>query len=132
MAGIYSSYKKLAMDGALNLGSAAIKVVLIDDADYTPNFATDANLADVPAGARVGTPTLLASKTTTAGVFDAADTVMSSVTGDQCESALVFYDTGNTSTSSLVCLLALGSAVTPNGGDITIVWDNGANKIFKF
>ncbi len=26
---------------------------------------------------------------------------------------------------------ATGMPVTPNGGDITIAWDNGANKIFK-
>ena len=26
---------------------------------------------------------------------------------------------------------ATGLPVTPNGGDITITWDNGANKIFK-
>jgi hypothetical protein len=26
---------------------------------------------------------------------------------------------------------ATGLPLTPNGGDVTIQWDNGANKIFK-
>jgi len=131
MAGIYRPFLKLALDGDIDLLVDTIKAVLVDDADYTPNYTTHDFLDDVPAGARVGTPVALASKSTTDGVFDAADTTLTSVTGDQCESVLVFKDTGNAATSPIIAHVLLSAPVTPNGGDITIVWDNGTNKIFK-
>jgi len=133
MAGMYDKFKKLMIDNDLDItAGSTLKAVLIDDADYTPNFNTDDFYDDVPSGAKVGTPVALASKTSTDGVFDAANTVLTTVTGDQCESVLLFNDTGSAATSALVLLLlALASAVTPNGGSITIAWDNGTNRIFK-
>lgn len=131
MAGIYKKYLKAALDGGINLLSDTIKVVFIDDADYTPNFTTDQFYSDVPAAAKVGTPVALANKSTTDGVFDADDPTFVSVSGDQCESLLVYKDTGTASTSPLIAILALGAAVTPNGGNITAVLDNGANRIIK-
>ncbi|GAI46620.1 unnamed protein product, partial [marine sediment metagenome] len=46
----------------------------------------------------------------------------------------IFKDDGVDDVSSpLIALIdtATGLPVTPNDGDITIAWDNGANKIFK-
>ena len=46
---------------------------------------------------------------------------------------LIYKDTGDNATSPLIALIdsATGLPITPNGGDIIVVWDNGANKIFK-
>ena len=90
-------------------------------------------LSDIPSAARVSTAGPLTSKTSTAGVADAADVTFSLVSGDQSEAIVIYVDTGNESTSSLVAYIhqATGLPVTPSGGDIQIVWDNGANKIFK-
>jgi hypothetical protein len=132
MAGMYDKFKQDMIEAGLSLTSGStLKCILIDDADYTPNYNTHDFYNDVAAAARVGTLTALASKTATDGVFDAADTVIATVTGDQSESVLLVNDTGTESTSRLVALEALASAVTPNGGDITVAWDNGTNKIFK-
>ena len=110
-----------------------IKAVLVDSGQYTPNFATDANLSDIPVGARTATSGNLASKTNVGGVFDAADAVISAVTGVQSEYLVLYKDTGTASTSKLIAYIdtATGLPVTPTGADITISWDNGANKIFK-
>jgi len=109
-----------------------IRVYLVDNADYTVNLATDEFLSDVAAGGRVAFGAL-ASKTAVAGVADAADTVLSAVTGDVCESLVICMWSGVDSTSPLIAYIdtATGLPVTPNGGDITITWDNGADKIFK-
>jgi hypothetical protein len=112
-----------------------IKIVLVDTADYVVSLSTHDFLADVTAipAAAVKTSGNLASKTSTNGVADAADVTLSAVTGDQCEAIVIYKDTGSAATSPLIAYIdtATGLPVQPNGGDITITWDNGANKIFK-
>ena len=130
---LYDKARKAFADGDIDLLSDTIKCVLIDAADYTVDLASHDFLDDVASGARVGTAQTLGSKTTTAGVFDAADVTFSSVSGDQCEAILIYKDTGTEGTSPLIAYIdsATGLPVTPNGGDIEIQWDNGSNKIFK-
>lgn len=110
-----------------------IRLILIDEADDTIDLAADEDLADRASGARVATSSSFGSKTTTAGVADAADVTLSSVTGDVSESIDIYQHTGTESTSLLIANIdtATGLPVTPNGGNITIQWDSGANKIFK-
>lgn len=132
-SGIYDKTRKLFCDGDIDLLVDTIKCVLIDAADYAVDLANHDFLDDVPSAARVGTPQTLSSKTTTAGVFDAADVTFTSVTGDQCEAILIYKDTGVESTSPLIAYIDSGTGlpVTPNGGDIAIQWDSGTNRIFK-
>lgn len=126
----YAKAKEAWLDNTLDLNDGDIRMLFIDAADYTPNFTTDDFLDDVPSGARIGTATALANTTVTLGVFDADDTNMTAVTGDQFEGILLYLHTGTDSTSKLVCLIDV-TATTPNGGDILVQWDNGTNKIFK-
>lgn len=118
-----------------------IKVTLIDAADYVLGANIDVhqymNTDTVPAAAKLSTVAL----TTTAalGVADASDATFSLVTGDPSEALIIWLDGGGggTTASGTTDLLiayidtATGLPVTPNGGDINIVWDNGADKIFK-
>lgn len=129
---LYAKGRQAFLEGAINWSSNTIKIALVDTADYTVNLATHDNLDDVPAGARVATSSALTGKTTTDGVADADDVVLSAVTGDPSEALVIFVDTGTESTSKLIAFFdtATGLPVTPNGGNITIAWDNGANKIF--
>ncbi len=127
----------LAREGFLNADidwtTANIRIILGDAADYTVNLATHDFLDDVPAGARVAVSGNLASKTSTAGVADAADVTLTAVTGDPCEFIIIYEHTGTESTSHLIAYIdsATNLPITPNGGDITVTWDSGANKIFK-
>jgi hypothetical protein len=130
---LYDKGREGFLDGTIDWDTDDIKAMLVDAADYTVNLATDEDLADVPAAARVATSGNLASKTVTAGVADAADVTFSSVTGDPCEAIVIYQDTTVEATSRLIAYIdtATGLPVTPNGGDIQIQWDAGANKIFK-
>lgn len=121
------------LDGSIDWDTNNIKLSCIDHADDTPAPATDTNWSDILAAARVATSANLASKTVTAGVADAADVTLTAVTGDPFESIVFFADTGTESTSRLIAFVdtATGLPCTPNGGDITVQFDNGANKIFK-
>lgn len=130
---LYDKARQKFLEGSIAWLTDTIKVVLIDAADYTVNLATHEFLSDVPAAARVGTPQTLGTKTSTAGVADAADVTFPTVTGDQSEAILLWKDTGVEATSPLIAYLdtATGLPVTPGGGDISLTFDNGANKIFK-
>jgi hypothetical protein len=119
---------------------STIKVTLIDVADYTVNLATHQymNTDTVPAAAKVSTGTL-ANLVSTNGICDADDVTLTTVTGDQSEALIIWMDGGGggTTASGTTDLLiayidsATGLAVTPNGGNIIIQWDNNTNKIFK-
>lgn len=130
---LYNKGREGFLDGSIDWDTDDIRCILIDTADYTVDLATHDNLDDVPGDARVATSGALTSKTVTDGVADAADVTLSSVTGDTCEAIVIYKHTGTESTSRLIAYIdtATGLPVTPNGGDITIQWDAGANKIFK-
>lgn len=130
---LYDFAREAFLKADIDMEVDTIKCVLLDSADYTASLSTHDFLNDVPVAARVGTPQTLGSKTFTAGVFDAADVTFTAVTGDPCELVLIYKDTGVEATSNLIALIdtATNLPVTPNGGNITITWDSGANKIFK-
>lgn len=130
---LYELGREAFLAGDIAFDTDNIKTALLDLTDYTPNLTTDQFLSDVPAGARVATSGNLTTKTITFGVADADDVTFSSVVGDESECILVYQDTAVEATSRLIALIdtATGLPVTPNGGDIIVQWDNGANKIFK-
>lgn len=130
---LYDAGREGFLAGDIDWDANTIKLMLIDEADDTIDLAVDDNLDDRAAGSRVATSGAFASKTTTAGVADAADVTLSAVTGDQAESIDIFKDTGTESTSRLIANIdtATGLPVLPNGGDIVVTWSSGSDKIFK-
>lgn len=129
---LYDSGRQKFLEGAIAILTDTIKAALVRAA-YTVNLATHDFWDDVSAQVQ-GTPQTLASKTSTAGVFDAADVTYTAVASGQTVSFVVLYkDTGVAGTSPLIGYIdtATGLPVATNGGDISVVWDNGANKIFK-
>ncbi len=130
---LYGKGREAFLSGAIAAGSDTIKAVLLDTATYTVSINVDANLSDIPGGAIIATSSALSSKTETLGVFNAGTVTFTSVSGVQCGAIALYKDTGTPSTSKLIAYIdvATGLPVTPNGGDITVTWDTGANKIFK-
>ena len=130
---LYDHGREGFLAGDIDWDGDNIKLVFVDEADDTPDLALDEDLADRAAGSRVATSGNFASKTVDAGVADAADVTVSSVSGDQFESVDIYQDTGTESTSRMIANIdtATGLPCTPNSGDITVQWDSGANKIFK-
>jgi hypothetical protein len=129
---LYDLGRQAFLEGDLDWTGQDMRVILIDTADYTFNQAHDF-LNDVPAGARVAVSGALTGKTATNGVADADDVVFTAVTGDQSEALIIYQHTGTETTSRLVAYIdtATGLPVTPNGGNINVAWDSGANRIFK-
>ncbi len=129
---IYTKAKEKFLSGSIDLTSDTIKAALIDAQDYTVNTDTHEFLSSVATAAIVDSGTI-ANITVTNGEFDGDNVVMSNVTGDQCEAVVIYKDTGSSATSPLICYIdtATGLPITPNGGDITLDWDDSNDYIFK-
>lgn len=130
---LYDNGRESFLRGEISWNSDDIKAILVDTGTYTVDLDAHQFLDDIPGGARVATSANLASKTTTDGVADAADVTFTAVTGATVEAIVLFQDTGVEGTSRLIAYIdtATGLPVTPNGGDITVQWSAGADRIFR-
>ena len=114
-------------------GATTIKVRLMRSSAYT--FAQAHQFASsLPAA--IATDVTLGTKTANGagadpGCFDAADATFTAVpSGAAIDCLAVFKDTGTPATSNLLFYID-GFTVTPNGGDITIQWQNSTPWIAK-
>lgn len=129
---LYDLAREKFLNGDIDWTAHDIKVAAVD-VSYVANLATDEFLDDISGGDIVATSGNLSSKTTTAGVADAANVTLTTVTGNPITQLVIYRDTGSSATSPLIARIDSASNLpkTPDGTDIDIVWDNGANKIFK-
>lgn len=121
---------QLSQTTPVGLDTDTIKAMFVDHTDDTPTAADDF-IDDIVSAGRVpaiASAPALGSRTigtVAAGVFDAADTTFTALTGDQVESLILFKDTGSEATSKLVARwdTATGLPLTPNGGDVVVQWN---------
>lgn len=127
---LYPKGKEKFLNGLISWSGDTIKIVLIDLADYTYSAAHEF-LSDVGSAARVSTTVALTGKTSTNGEAGCNNPTFTAVTGDTAEAIIVYKDTGVESTSPLLAYVDNGGTmtVTPNGNDITVLFDS--NGIFS-
>jgi|SRR5262252_4543149 len=126
--------------GEIDWDTAVVKASLVRGYTFTAahKFVSDATGAGATL---VSTSAALGTKTITSGVADAADVTFSAVPSGAAITAIFVFQssavTGGADVAAtaqrLIAFIdtATGLPVTPNGGDITVAWDNGANRIFK-
>jgi len=134
MSQLYDKGREKFLRGEISWNTDDIRVMLVDTGAYTFSAAHEFLTSIVSAGGEVARSAAgLAGKTTTDGVADANDHVIASVSGATIEAIAIFKWTGSDATSPLIAWIDAGTGLplTPNGGDVTIKWDDGANKIFK-
>jgi hypothetical protein len=130
---IYDHGRENFLSGDISWDGDDIHLAFIDEGDDAIDLANDEDMGDRVSGAIVDESGNFANKAIAAGVADADDITVSTVTGDQFESIDIFKHTGTSSTDLLIANIdtATGLPFTPSGGDIEVQWDAGANKIFK-
>ena len=131
---LYDKGRQKFLEGSVHWLTDDIKAVLVDTASYTVDLANDEFLDDIPAGEQIAHSPNFTTKTSLAGIADAANLTFTTVSGDPCEALVIYKDTGNIATSPVLAYIdtvTSGLPVTPSGGDVTVTWDDGANKIFK-
>ena len=127
---LYPKAKEAFLNADIDLATDTISIALIDTGNYSYS-ATHQYRSDISDNAVISIATL-ANKTTANGVFDADDATFTSVTGANCEALVIFQNTGNQSNSRLIAFIdsATGLPILPNGGDITVAFSSGSNRIF--
>lgn len=129
---LYTKYKEKLLTGYVNLQVDTVHAYLVDTGTYTLTIATDEFFPDITPSAVIAN-VVMTSLTITDGVFDGADVTFSSVSGATVELLVIAQNKGTSANDALIAAIdtATGLPVTPNGGDITVTWDTGTNKIFK-
>ena len=98
-----------------------IKAMLIHSATAAYSGSNEF-VSDLTAGGIVARSGALAGKTVLLGVLDANDVTLTAVTGSAVDAVVVYKDTGSDATSPLIAWMDVTS-LTPNGSDITVVWN---------
>lgn len=113
-------------------GGSTIRCGLVDSADYTVDLVNHEfrNATGLAAGIEEISGNMTLIDAAADGVVDANDVTFTATAGDQSEGILIWKETGSAATDLLLFWwdTASGLPVTL-GGDVTITWDNGANKI---
>lgn len=123
-------YIKASMGSML---SNTVKVRLSRTSAYT---FSQAHQFLSSAAAAIGTDVAIGSLTANGqgsdpGTMDGADVTFTAVSaGAAIDSLLIYKDTGSAATSNLLAYID-GFSVTPNGGDITVSWQNTTPFILK-
>lgn len=130
---MYTQAKQDFLDGAIDLNTDTIRIRCVSDEGYT---ASAAHTAMTSVTKYTGsTDVVVDTPTITNGIFDAADDPDAfpslAISGaEDVDGLVVFKFVTDDAGSTPIVYIDLAAAVTPNGGDIGITWDSGANKIF--
>lgn len=125
--------------GEIDWDTAVIKIALVRAYTFagTHKFVSDVTTAG---GILHVTSAALTAKTVTGGAADAADVTFTAVTANASGHGVLVFQSSAVAGGADVAATAqrviawfdtgTNLPVTPNGGDVTVAWDNGANKIF--
>jgi hypothetical protein len=127
----------------IDWNTAVIKVGAVRGTAPGANIDVWKFVSDFTGGGGVihGTPVALASAVGPLGVADAADSVFTALAANAGSHNLILFQSSAVgggsdvaaSAQRLIGYMDTGTNIpfVPNGGDVNVAWDNGANKIFK-
>ncbi len=133
MNSLYDHGRQKFLEGSIDWLTDNIKCILVNTSIYTVNLGSHQFLTDITGGSIVATSGNLTTPTSLGGVANADPVLFTSVSGSTAGALIIYKDTGTSSTSPLIAYIDTGAGlpVTPNGGNVTIVWSTGSSKIFK-
>jgi hypothetical protein len=120
---MYSSGKKAILDGTIAFLTDDIRFMLVDTGVETFNDADQFVSSITSPVARMSAG--LASKTTTAGTFDAADPTINSVSGSTVEAVILYKFNASDAAAPVICWIDSTPTIafTPNGSNVTLQLD---------
>jgi len=125
--------------GEIDWDTAVIKVALVRAYTFSAahKFVSEVTAAG---GVLHVTSAALTNKSVTGGTADADDVTYTSVAANASNHSLLIFQssavTGGADVAAtaqrLIAWIDTGTnlPIVPNGGNVTVAWDNGANKIF--
>lgn len=137
---VFSKAKEGFLDGSIDLDTAVIKVALVRGYTYSSSHSTVSDVTGA-GGTLHAVSSGLTGKSVTNGVFDADDVTFTTPSTNTNDHALLVYQASSiaggadvaASSQRVIAWIDTGTGIPikPAGGDITVVWDSGANKIFS-
>lgn len=128
---LYNKAREEYLDGVLDWAADDVRVCLVKST-YTFS-AAHTSLSDISTNDN-GRSAALGTKAVTDGIADAADTSLVATAASACNALVIFKQTGVDATARLIAYIdtATGLPFTPSASQtVSVVFDNGANKIFK-
>jgi len=129
---IYNSFKRDIMNGAIDLDTDTIKVMLVTSA-YTPDQDAHTKRSDITnevsgagysaGGSALANKAVTADNTDNEGVFDADDLSWASATITARGAVLYKARGGAASADELLCFIDFGSDIASTGGTFLITWN---------
>src|ERR1044071_4734283 len=129
---IYNSFKRDIMNGALDLDSDTIKVMLVTSS-YTADQDAHTKRSDVTnevsgtgyssGGSALANKAVTADNTDNEGVFDADDLTWSTSTITARAAVLYKSRGGASSADELLCYIDFGADKSSSAGNFTLQWD---------
>lgn len=130
---IYNSFKRDIMNGALDLDTDTIKVMLVTSS-YTADQDAHTKRSDVTnevsgtgysaGGSALANKAVTADNTDNEGVFDADDLTWSTSTITARGAVLYKSRGGASSADELICYIDFGSDKSSSAGNFTLQWDS--------
>lgn len=118
---VYDAAVDAAWQGDVTLDTSDVKMLLLNAAGlYTASATADMYVSSITTAARVATSAVLASKTFTLGVIDAADPGLSALTGATVDAIVLFVDSGSDATSRLISYHVVTPEYVPTGADVVV------------
>ena len=126
--------RQLALTTGLDWLNGDMRAVLLPDS-YAPTF-TEQALIDIPAASRVATSELITPRTAVNGVAGCSVIELGTILSETlCSKAVVYLDTGDESTSTLILFIGdeglVSSAFTPVGLTYYIYPNVASGGLFK-
>lgn len=124
----------LTQSPSINMSSGTVKLRAVDlTADYS--YSAAHQFASSVTKYALTTDQTLGSKSFTGGLFDCADATFSTVTASTTKTIgalVIFLDLGGSDAANpLIAYIDGFTAITPNGSDVAVGFDNGTNKVFQ-
>lgn len=130
---IYNSFKRDIMNGALDLDTDTIKVMLVTSS-YTADQDAHTKRSDITnevsgtgysaGGASLANKAVTADNTDNEGVFDADDLTWSTATITARGAVLYKSRGGASSADELICYIDFGADKSSSAGNFTLQWDS--------
>lgn len=128
-SGMYTAALEDFMNAGIDMDTDDIRFCLVSTS-YT--FSAAETSMTTAGTNRLGTDDVAAGRSITNGVFDATDGAWTAVAGGSTITGVVVYKFVTNDAGSIPILYVELTDTATNGGDVTVQWDAGANKIFAF
>lgn len=132
---IYGKAKESLFKGEINISSNPLRVLLVDTSQYSVSINVHQFVSDITPAAIKKRSTNLLNLTNILGVIDADNLIIEDHDGSAFNAIILYQYHVNDSSARLIAYIDTADSLPFDGSSssipITIVWDNGPNKIIS-